>query len=124
VHLVQMGKKQLLWYEAPPKVHAALLRGTTADLDGNISFEKEALYLDSLNMVCGLTAHMSQCSMCCKADLVLAQEHSGCCQAWSISRKYACVALLNACKRHVHSICAAGMCQSNIKSLTLLLHRQ
>lgn len=46
-----MGKKQLLWYEAPPKVHAALLRGTTADLDGNISFEKEALYLDSLNMV-------------------------------------------------------------------------
>ena len=51
VHLVQMGQKQLLWYEAPPKVHAALLRGTTADLDGNISFEKEALYLDSLNMV-------------------------------------------------------------------------
>ena len=46
-----MGKKKLLWYEAPPKVHAALLRGTTADLDGNISFEKEALYLDSLNMV-------------------------------------------------------------------------
>ena len=51
VHLVTMGTKQLLWYEAPPKVHAALLRGTTADLDGNISFEKEALYLDSLNMV-------------------------------------------------------------------------
>ena len=58
VHLVQMGKKQLLWYEAPPKVHAALLRGTTADLDGNISFEKEALYLDSLNMVPGLTVHV------------------------------------------------------------------
>ena len=58
VHLVQMGKKQLLWYEAPPKVHAALLRGTTADLDGNISFEKEALYLDSLNMVPGLTANI------------------------------------------------------------------
>lgn len=51
VHLVQVGRKQLLWYEAPPKVHAALLRGTTADLDGNISFEKEALHLDSLNMV-------------------------------------------------------------------------
>ena len=53
VQLVQMGKKQLLWYKAPAKVHAALLRGTTADLDGNISFEKEALYLDSLNMVRG-----------------------------------------------------------------------
>lgn len=57
VHLVQMGKRQLLWYEAPPKVHAALLRGTTADLDGNISFEKEALYLDSLNMA--MAAHNS-----------------------------------------------------------------
>ena len=59
VHLVQMGKKQLLWYEAPPKVHAALLRGTTADLDGNISFEKEALYLDSLNMVRGCSTTSS-----------------------------------------------------------------
>lgn len=57
VHLVTMGTKQLLWYEAPPKVHAALLRGTTADLDGNISFEKEALYLDSLNMA--MAAHNS-----------------------------------------------------------------
>ncbi|KAL3142433.1 hypothetical protein ABBQ38_002764 [Trebouxia sp. C0009 RCD-2024] len=57
VHLVQVGQKQLLWYEAPPKMHAALLRGTTADLDGNISFEKEALYLDSLNMA--MAAHNS-----------------------------------------------------------------
>ncbi|KAL3152392.1 hypothetical protein ABBQ32_001446 [Trebouxia sp. C0010 RCD-2024] len=57
VHLVQVGRKQLLWYEAPPKVHAALLRGTTADLDGNISFEKEALHLDSLNMA--MAAHNS-----------------------------------------------------------------
>lgn len=48
---MQVGRKELLWYVAPPTVHAALLRGTTADLDGNISFEKEALYLDSLNMV-------------------------------------------------------------------------
>ena len=54
-----MGKKQLLWYEAPAKVHAALLRGTTADLDGNISFEKEALYLDSLNMVGGCSTTSS-----------------------------------------------------------------
>ena len=64
VHLVHMGKKQLLWYEAPAKVHAALLRGTTADLDGNISFEKEALYLDSLNMVraCTLLVRLMSCS--------------------------------------------------------------
>ena len=51
VHVVNMGGKERLWYEAPPKIHAALLRGTTADLDGNISFEKEALYLDALNLV-------------------------------------------------------------------------
>ncbi|KAI7836601.1 hypothetical protein COHA_009559 [Chlorella ohadii] len=49
VHLVQMGSRELLWYEAPKAIGAALLRGTTADLDGNVSFEREALYLDQLN---------------------------------------------------------------------------
>ena len=46
-----MGGRELLWYQAPPAIHAALLRGSTADEDGNISFEDEACYADSLNQV-------------------------------------------------------------------------
>ena len=35
----------------------ALLRGTTADLDGNVSFEREALLCDQLNQA--MAAHNS-----------------------------------------------------------------
>ena len=49
--VMKMGGRELLWYQAPPAIHAALLRGTTADEDGNISFEDEAFYADSLNQV-------------------------------------------------------------------------
>lgn len=51
VQLVRLGADLRLWYKAPRAVHIGVLRGTTADLDGNISFEKEALYLDQLNKV-------------------------------------------------------------------------
>ena len=49
----------MLWYKAPARIHIALLRGTSADLDGNISYEHEPLLLDNLNQVC------SACSACC-----------------------------------------------------------
>lgn len=51
VELVRVGGQLRLWYKAPKGIQVAVLRGTTADPDGNISFEKESLYLDQLNKV-------------------------------------------------------------------------
>ena len=47
VELIHFDGKEYLAYKHIP-VHAALLRGTTADLDGNVTFEKEALLLEVL----------------------------------------------------------------------------
>jgi propionate CoA-transferase len=47
VHLIDVRGEEFLFYEAP-KVDVAIIRGTTADADGNISMEREALRLDNL----------------------------------------------------------------------------
>ena len=57
VHLVNLGGQELLWYEAPKRIEVALLRGTSADADGNISFEHEAAYADALNQVRVRSSH-------------------------------------------------------------------
>jgi propionate CoA-transferase len=49
ITLINIGGRDYLFYKAFP-INVALLRGTTADPDGNITMEKEALTLDGLSM--------------------------------------------------------------------------
>jgi propionate CoA-transferase len=56
VRLMPIDGEEFLFYKAFP-VHVALIRGTTADLDGNISMEKEALTLEARALA--MAAHNS-----------------------------------------------------------------
>jgi propionate CoA-transferase len=47
VEVIQFDGKEYLAYKTMP-IQVALLRGTTADMDGNITMEKEALTMDAL----------------------------------------------------------------------------
>ncbi len=49
IELIRVRGKEYLLYHAFP-INIAILRGTTADSDGNITMEKEALTLDALSM--------------------------------------------------------------------------
>ena len=65
VHRVTVGGQRLLHYPAPV-IDVAVLRGTTADVAGNIGFEREAVLGDSLNQVLRLSAAaFSRCSALC-----------------------------------------------------------
>lgn len=46
--LMQINGEEYLFYKAP-KVDVAIIRGTTMDKNGNVSFEHEAFYLDPYN---------------------------------------------------------------------------
>ena len=49
VELIRIDGKEYLLYKSMP-IQVALLRGTTADTFGNTSFEKEALYLEAVQI--------------------------------------------------------------------------
>ena len=56
VSLHEMGGKEYLFYKTYP-INVAMIRGTTADPDGNITMEKEALTLEGLSVA--MAAHNS-----------------------------------------------------------------
>ena len=49
VEVIAFDGQEYLAYK-PPKLNIAIIKATTADLEGNIGFEKEPLYLDALSL--------------------------------------------------------------------------
>lgn len=56
VSVIEIDGREYLLYKTP-KLDVCLLRGTTVDPVGNITFEKEALYVDALNMAMAAKAN-------------------------------------------------------------------
>ncbi|WP_246052006.1 acyl CoA:acetate/3-ketoacid CoA transferase [Desulfobotulus mexicanus] len=74
VELIHFDGNEYLAYKTFP-IHVAILRGTTADLDGNITMEKEALTLEAQAMA--MAAHNSGGFVIVQVERI-AERHSLC----------------------------------------------
>jgi propionate CoA-transferase len=70
VRLMTIGGEEYLFYEALP-INVAFVRGTTADPDGNVTMEKEALLLESLALA--IAARNSHGYVICQVERVAAE---------------------------------------------------
>jgi propionate CoA-transferase len=70
VTLMTVGGEEYLFYKALP-INVAFIRGTTADPDGNITMEREALVLENLAMA--LAARNSHGYVICQVERIAAE---------------------------------------------------
>ena len=70
VEVITIGGTEYLFYKALP-IHVAFIRGTTADPDGNITMEKEALQLETLALA--MAARNSRGYVICQVERVAAE---------------------------------------------------
>jgi len=70
VELMIVGGKEYLFYRTLP-INVAFIRGTTADPDGNITMEKEALLLE--NLALAIAARNSHGYVICQVECIAAE---------------------------------------------------